>query len=125
MSPKNTWDMASILSSEARFKVLEILAPLHEGLGLRALERASHLKIRSIQVATSGLLKEGILKKNARGFLQFNARSVVAQNIQKFFAFIAEQKIAEQAISFSPRAKQVLELSENVRKLVLAGTRHL
>jgi len=108
------WELSRILSSNARFRVLQVLVPLPEGMGLRELERATHLNIRSVQLATQGLVRERILKKDRRGHFRLNSRLPIAVKIKKLFIFLRDEQIRERAQKFSTRAKQVIQLSEEM-----------
>jgi hypothetical protein len=121
MARSHPLGLSSILSSEARFLVLQVLASLPSGLKLRELERATELGIRSVQVATEGLLAEQVLSKNHLGLFQLNQKSAQANKVKKMFNFLRDEEIREGAQILSKRAKQIVRLSEEVAQFVNKG----
>ena len=111
-------NLSSIISSEARFRVLQVLASVPAGLKLRELERATGLSIRSIQVATEGLVAERVLQKSKTDAFQFNPKLVLAQKVKRLFLFLRDEELREKAHALSERAKQVVRLSEEVARFV-------
>jgi len=90
-------------------------------MGLRELERATHLNIRSVQVATEGLVSEKILKKDRNGHFGLNEKSELACFVKKFILFLRDEQLRERAKHFSDRAKQVIRLSDQVADFVKIG----
>ncbi len=116
-----SFDLSAILSSQARFRVLQTLAHLTEGLRLRELERECDLNIRSIQLATQALRQEKVLRKTTDGYFLFDDKSSAAIHIRALFRFLRDEEIRKNARSLSTRAKAVIRLSEEMRHLVSMG----
>jgi DNA-binding IclR family transcriptional regulator len=117
----NQWSLSQTISSEARFRILQILTPLSEGMGLRELERATELGIRSVQVATEGLIREKILIKNKNGCFQLNRTSELFSVLKKIFLSLRDERLRARAQTFSNRAAQVIRLSDQVANFVKIG----
>lgn len=116
-------DLSHTLSSQARFRVLQVLSPLNLGLKLRELERACALNVRSIQLATQALVQEGVLRKNSNGHFVLNKKSKISAQLRGLFKYLWDQKTREEAHALSSRAQAVMRLSEQVSVLVRAGNR--
>lgn len=116
-------DLSLILSSQARFRVLQTLTLLSIGLGLREIERQTHLNIRSVQIATQSLVKEKILKKNANGLFLLNASSPAAKPLQGLFKYLRDVEISKKSKAFSERAQWTLQLSQEVSNLIRQARR--
>lgn len=123
MSMTSQTDLSAILSSQARFLILQTLSLLTEGLGLRELERQTQLGIRSVQVATQALITEGILKKSKTGLLRLNGSSAAARSLQGLFKYLRDQKLNETAHLLSERARRALQLSDEVAAIVRRAKR--
>lgn len=111
-------DLSSILSSQARFRVIEVLALLSVGLKLREIERETNLGIRSIQLATQSLLEEGVLKKNREGFFTLHSKSPTGELLRGLFQYLRDERIRKNASTFSYRAKSVIQFSDELVHLI-------
>lgn len=111
-------DLSLILSSQARFRVLQILSLLKSGLGLRELERSTRLGIRSIQVATQALMKERILKKDRAGLFHLNEASPATCRLRGLFEYLRGEELQEKGKALSKRAHQVVRLCDEMRTFV-------
>ena len=118
MQPPNAWELSSALSSEARFRVMQVLCGLRVGLRLRELERATELSIRSIQVATEGLLKEKVLRVDQEGRFTVNPTSSVAHRVLRLFLAWRDEETRRKAELLSDRARLVVRLSDEVARFV-------
>ena len=118
MKGKDPWKLADALSSDARFRVLQVLSNLDEGLGLRALERATALSIRSVQVATAGLVRDGVLVREGTGIYVLNDETELGKRILRLFHFLRDERIRERSLNLGVRARRVVELCEEVAQFV-------
>ena len=118
MTSEALLDLSSVLSSRARFRILQTLALLTEGMHLRELERQTSLGIRSVSVAVEALIQERVLKKNSEGIFYLNMDSPVASLLKGLFNYLREEKTRENAKRLSRRAQQVVRLSDEVSKLI-------
>ena len=118
MQPPNAWELSSALSSEARFRVMQVLCGLRVGLRLRELERATELSIRSIQVATEGLLKEKVLRVDQEGRFTVNSASSIGNQVLRLFLAWRDEETRRKAELLSDRARLVVRLSDEVARFV-------
>lgn len=123
MRPENSWELSSALSSEARFRIMQVLCGLRVGLRLRELERATELSIRSVQVATSGLLEEEILRLDRDGRFTVNPASSAASRVLQLFRALRDEEIRKKAELLSDRARLVMSLSAEVARFVKSKER--
>ena len=114
-------DLSAVLSSQARFRVLHRLAALTVGLKLRELERACGLSIRSVQLATQALTHERVLRKTRDGYFVLNDKSPAAARLCGMFAYLHDEETRQKAQALSARAQAVVQLSDQVRRLVRMG----
>jgi hypothetical protein len=118
MQPPHAWELSSALSSEARFRVMQVLCGLRVGLRLRELERATELSIRSIQVATEGLLKEKVLRVDQEGRFTVNSASSMGNQVLRLFLAWRDEETRRKAELLSDRARLVVRLSDEVARFV-------
>lgn len=118
MRPPHGWELSSALSSEARFRIMQVLCGLRVGLRLRELERATELSIRSIQVATEGLLKEKVLSVDQEGRFTVNSASSTGNQVLRLFLAWRDEETRRKAELLSDRARLVVRLSDEVARFV-------
>ncbi len=118
MQPPHTWELSSVLSSEARFRIMQVLCGLRVGLRLRELERATELSIRSIQVATEGLLEEKVLRVDQEGRYTVNSASSIGNRVLRLFLAWRDEETRRKAELLSDRARLVVRLSDEVARFV-------
>ncbi len=118
MQPPHAWELSSALSSEARFRVMQVLCGLRVGLRLRELERATELSIRSIQVATEGLLEEKVLRVDQEGRFTVNSASSIGNQVLRLFLAWRDEETRRKAELLSDRARLVVRLSDEVARFV-------
>jgi hypothetical protein len=118
MHPSHGWELSSALSSEARFRIMQVLCGLRVGLRLRELERATELSIRSIQVATEGLLKEKVLRVDQGRRYTVNSASSIGNQVLRLFLAWRDEETRRKAELLSDRARLVVRLSDEVARFV-------
>lgn len=102
---------------------MQVLCGLRVGLRLRELERATELSIRSVQVATSGLLEEDILRLDRAGRFTINPASSAASRVLQLFRALRDEEIRKKSARLSDRARLVMSLSTEVARFVKSKER--
>lgn len=97
---------------------MQVLCGLRVGLRLRELERATELSIRSIQVATEGLLKEKVLRVDQEGRFTVNSASSMGNQVLRLFLAWRDEETRRKAELLSDRARLVVRLSDEVARFV-------
>jgi DNA-binding transcriptional ArsR family regulator len=114
-------DISAILSSQARFRVLKALWAFGGAMSLRSLEAVTGLAVRSVQVALSGLGSEKVIQSEGRGRskrYRLDTTSDSAEVLAGIFGLVAMDEIQRRSPRYSKRAKAVLDLSEDMHRLV-------
>ena len=103
---------------------MQVLSGLSVGLRLLELERATEeLSIRSVQVATEGLLAEKVLRRDRQGHFRVSPRSSVAKTIVQMFGAVRDEETRKKAERLSDRARLVVSLSNEVGKISKAPSK--
>lgn len=115
------YDISKILSSRARFRILEVLCSFRSPLPLRHLEALTGLAIRSIQVAAAGLEEEGVIlaQRRARSVRYFfNNRHPAFSVIQEVFAVTTRNQILRRSARYHRAAQASLRFSTEAQMLL-------
>ena len=118
-------DLSTLLSSQARFRVLKALCGF-QGARLRTLEHLTGLAIRSVQVAVNGLEKQNMLtrQKKDRAILYcLNEDHPGSELLKSIFNLIRRNTIQARAHVYHSRAKAALRFSDEMLELVRNGRR--
>lgn len=112
--------IARILSSTAKFEVLNILFKDPSPLRVRALERRTGLAVRSVQVALDNLVKAKVVtrktqKKSPVYFLNKSHDSYAL--INHIFKAVELERISERAPSYNLKAKKTFQFITEASKL--------
>ena len=113
-----TDNLPTLLSSEARFRVLRVFSLTEGSLGLRELERSTQIAIRSIQVATQALSKDGVLKKDRQNLFRLNAKHPDGPRLRAMFQYLQKEELKDKANALSTRAQRAVRLCDDVRDLL-------
>ncbi|MCB0351075.1 MAG: hypothetical protein KDD38_07815 [Bdellovibrionales bacterium] len=120
--------LAQILSSESRFKVLKCLFGFAGAMPLRHIEKATGLKIRSVQLAVDALCEEGVLtRKKQDHFVLYKLSKSCLENLilSQIFQLISENEIQVRAAKYKMRAitglKFINDSNNLIRKAAVSG----
>lgn len=111
------FDLSTILSSRAKFQVLQVLSTVEEGTSLRNIERLTGLAIRSVQIAVKSLVEAGVLEKKQKGrriLIRMNSQHVFFEALRDVFSVLQKHRLQFMANQHSEKAKDVLAFSSDV-----------
>lgn len=118
MKKSDDFDLSRILSSQARFRVLESLHTLNGRARIRHIEKLTQLAIHSVQVALQRLVAEKVILKSGRKphpLYALNPRHPAYEILNNVFNLIKAASLRQRARKFDKAAESSLAFSSELR----------
>ena len=112
--------IAHILSSTAKFEVLNILFQDPSPLRVRALERRTSLAVRSVQVALDSLVKAKVVTRTTQKktpVYQLNKSHESYRLISHIFKSVEMESVSKRSVFYNSKAKKTFEFISEASEL--------
>ncbi len=116
-------DLSPYFSSQAKYKVLEVLSRQVGPIPLRHVAHLTRLPVHSIELALKALVKDRIVRqrRNARySLFEMNQARSESKTVQALFQFLSDRALEERASSYGKKAvaalRFVIESTDLLRK---------
>jgi predicted transcriptional regulator len=113
-------EVAQVLSSTAKFEVLNILFKDPSPLRVRNLEQRTGLAVRSVQVALNNLVNENVVirkNQNNKPVYYLNKSHKSYSLINNIFKAIELDRIARRSDSYNAKAKKTFQFISEASEL--------
>jgi len=113
-------EIADILSSRAKFKVLQVLSAHASFLKLRMIAGLTELPVRSVQLALESLVKTKIIREkfiDHYHLFQFSSQHPFAEALKEFFSNISKIEIQSRSAHYLAAPSRALTFASSSKEL--------